>query len=135
MDKGKTNCFGKKLTLPRFNTISALCGKMKIEVIEIKPKEYEESIVDKSGYTPLEVQLSTLKPMSPNEIQQHYDFIDGHDDGRAPRHKPDTDIAVISTEVREKQKAIKNKIDKAQSEVLKQAEHQQMIQNTLDNLS
>lgn len=124
------------MKIQRFNTISSLPGVMKTEDYVIPSKIWEKSIVDKSCFVPLDTQLQTLTPMTASEQQQHYDFVNGKDDGRAmPLHRG-ADISELQEDVRNKQEAIKKKLDKAAEEIAKEAEHkalQESVRNDLAN--
>lgn len=101
------------MKIHRYNTICSIPNIMKIKVVEIKGKIYDESIVDKSCYSPLSEQMKNLQPMTPSETEQHFHFIDGKDTGMNPPLPPSADIAEISTAIRKQQKAVKETIDKA----------------------
>ena len=111
------------MKIVRFNTISSLPDVMKLENYTIPDKEFDPSIVDKTCFTPLTEQLKGLQPMSVSEMNQHYDFVNGKDDGRAMPLRKGADLAELSTDIRLKQQKVKEKIDKAAQEVAKQAEH------------
>lgn len=111
------------MKIQRFNTISSLPASMKITDYVIPDKIYEKSIVDKSCFTTLEDQLAKLTPMSTSEAEQHFDFINGKDDGREMPMRKGSDIAELSTSIRLQQESIKKKIDDAAIETAKQAEH------------
>lgn len=117
--------------MKRFNTITSLPNVMKVEDYTIPKKEYDESIVDKSCFSPLSEQLKTIQPMTPSEAEQHFHFVDGIDTGMKPPLPPSADIAEVSNAIREGQKAVKKTIDKAvektQQEMRQKAEAQAII--------
>lgn len=100
----------------RFNCISSLPAVMKTIEFEQPVKHFDESIVDKSCFTPLSEQLKTLTPMTTSERDQHFDFPDGKDDGRKAPRPRGADIAEISTDIREKQAIVKQEIEKAEAD-------------------
>lgn len=114
------------MKIQRFNTISSLPAVMKIEDYVIESKIFDKSIVDKSCFTTLEDQLAKLTPMSTSEAEQHFDFVNGIDDGRKAPMRKGFDIAELSTTIRESQAIVKDVVDKANSEAQKQAEHKAM---------
>lgn len=114
------------MKIKRFNTISALPHVMKVEDYVIPDKIWDESIVDKSCFIPLDTQLATLKPMTASEQEQHFDFVDGKDDGRQMPLRRGADISELAQDIREKQKNIKKKLDSAAMNIVKEAEHKAM---------
>ena len=73
--------------------------------------------VDDSNFQPISEALKTLngrRPLTDPEIQAHFDFADGKDDGReAPLERRFNDITELSTDIRKKQGEIKDKIEEA----------------------
>jgi len=114
------------MKIQRFNTISSLPGVMKIQDYVIKDKVFDKSIVDKSCFTTLEDQLAKLTPMSVSEAEQHFDFVNGVDDGRKAPYRKGVDIAEISNDIHNEQAIIKAVIDKANRKAQKEAEHKAM---------
>jgi len=114
------------MKIQRFNTISSLPGVMKIQDYVIKDKVFDKSIVDKSCFTTLEDQLAKLTPMSMSEAEQHFDFVNGVDDGRKAPYRKGVDIAEISNDIHNEQAVIKAVIDKANRKAQKEAEHKAM---------
>lgn len=123
------------MKLLRFNTISSLPSSMKLETYTSPNKVYEPSIVDKTCFTPLTEQLKGLQPMTMSEAIQHYDFVNGKDDGREmPLHKG-ADISEISTDIRNKQESISKRLDKAAQEIAKEAEHKALQEKVKSEIS
>lgn len=87
------------------------------EIIEQKTTVFGKYCVDDSNFQPISEALKTLngrRPLTDPEIQAHFDFADGKDDGRdAPLERRYNDITELSTDIRKKQGEIKDKIDEA----------------------
>lgn len=119
------------MKIQRFNTISSLPASMKIEDYVIPDKIFDKSIVDKSCFTTLEDQLAKLTPMSVSEAEQHFDFVNGVDDGRSMPMRKGYDISELSTSIRERQDVVKEVVNKAIKEEQMQAEHKAMQQKVV----
>lgn len=114
------------MKIQRFNTISSLPAVMKIQDYVIEGKVFDKSIVDKSCFTTLDDQLAKLTPMSVSEAEQHFDFVNGVDDGRKAPYRKGVDIAEISNDIYNSQAIIKDVVDKANKKAAKEAEHKAM---------
>lgn len=97
----------------RFTTISSLPNVMKIGEYENPIKHYDKSIVDKSCFTTIDDQLAKVQPMTATEIEQHYDFIDGKDDGRKAPMRKGADISEITVAARNANEKLKKQIEEA----------------------
>lgn len=115
-----------------FNVITSLPGRMRIIEVEVKPKKYDESIVDKSCFSPLSEQLKTLQPMTPSERDQHFDFPNGKDDGRKAPLPRGSDISEISNDIRQKQDKIAKEVKKAEENLQRELKNQALAQANLE---
>lgn len=115
-----------------FNVISSLPGHMKIIEIEVKPKKFDVSIVDKSCFSPLSEQLKTLQPMTPSEREQHFDFSNGKDDGRSAPLPRGADIAELSNDIRQRQSKITQEMKKAEENLQRELKNQALAQANLE---
>lgn len=105
------------MEIVRFDCISSFPATMKAKEYEIHGKVYDKSIVDTSAYSPIEEELVKVQPMTQSEINQHFDFVDGKDDGRKMPRRRGADISEISMSLREAN-------DKLQADIKKAAEAQ-----------
>lgn len=118
-----------------FNVISSLPGRMKIIEIEVKPKKFDESIVDKSCFSPLSEQLKILQPMTPSEREQHFDFPDGKDDGRRAPLPRGSDIAELSNDIRQKQEKVAQEVKKAEEQMQRELKNQALAKANLEKVT
>lgn len=97
----------------RYNTINILPGTMSLSNYESKSKTYSKSLTDKSHFIPVSEQVKALAFTGMTQTGGKYDYLDGHDDGRAvplARHKS-VDIAELSQDIRRSQADITDKIN------------------------
>lgn len=115
------------MEIVRFDCISSFPATMKAKEYEINGKVYDESIVDTSAYSPIEEELAKVQPMTQSEINQHFDFVDGKDDGRKMPRRRGADISEISTSLREANEKLQADIKKAAEAQAKEAQHKAEI--------
>lgn len=102
--------------MKRFNNISLFGSSLK-DMDPVKGQPVGERIVDDSHFIPMSEavkQLSKSMTLDKGVIDGFYDFPDGRDDGRkvdVARLRPE--IVELSTEVRKKQKQLKEELAKA----------------------
>lgn len=123
------------MKIQRFNTISSLPAVMKIVDYVIPDKKFDKSIVDKSCFTTLDDQLSKLTPMSVSEQEQHFDFVNGVDDGREKPLRKGYDITELGESIKQKQDIVNKIVEKAVLEEQKQAEHKAMQDTVSSSLN
>lgn len=117
------------MKIQRFNCISSLPAVMHFEEFSIPDKVYDKSIVDPSCYSPLEDELAKVQPMTQSEIQQHYDFVNGKDDGRELPPPRDVDLAEVSQKLHNAEKKLQSDIEEATLKKQKEIEQQQLIES------
>lgn len=115
------------MTIIRFNTITSIPATMKAVEYTLPDKTFDKSIVDKSCYTPIEDQIAKVQPMTTSEINQHFDFVNGKDDGRRAPMRQGADIAEIQRAFNEADKKLKEDINKEAKRLAKEKEQQALI--------
>lgn len=116
----------------RFNTISSLPAVMKTEEYTIPDKVFDKSIVDKSCYTPIADAVAKVQPMTTSEINQHFDFVNGKDDGRKSPPRQGQDIAEVHEAVKKADERLKKQI-KDESERIKKEREQKALVDSIMN--
>lgn len=112
----------------RFKVISSIPATMQTYDYEPPCKHFDESIVDRSCFSPLSEQLKTLQPMTPLERDQHFDFPDGKDDGRKAPRPRGADLAEISSDIHQKQEKIKFELKKAEEKLQREMKNQALAE-------
>lgn len=100
--------------LTTYDNVNAFSKPIKKEW-KRKYKVFDEPIVDKSCFTTVTDQLKKLVPMTNDEINSHFDFVNGQrDDGRELPLRKGADIAERTERIKRKQAKIAEKIADAQ---------------------
>lgn len=115
--------------MKRFTTISSLPNVMTLGEYEQPVKHYDKSIVDKSCFTTLGDQLAKIQPMTASEIEQHYDFIDGKDDGRKAPMRKGADISEISVAARNANEKLKKQIKEASERTKTELQQKALVES------
>lgn len=115
------------MTIVRFNTITSIPATMKAVEYTLPDKIFDKSIVDKSCYSPIEDQIAKVQPMTTSEVNQHFDFVNGKDDGRRAPLRQGADVSEIQHAFNEAKKSFNKQVQEESKKIAREREQKALV--------